>query len=770
MKKVSVELKNCYGIKALNYNFDFEDSNIYSVYAPNGVMKSSFAKTFYTLQLDWEDEPKDLMFPWRKPKYDIFVNDTKTQISPENIFVVSHLEKSLNFKNTETLLLKQSSKDNYQKEIDKIIESENVFLSQLSKFMKWYSPDKVKEVLLESFAKKDLFEVIKFINVSVSDGKDEIFDGEDFYKLFNEKSYKFINDHQKLIKKYIDVINDWFEAAEYLSSDFNHYRAEKVNDEVWKRKFFEWSHKIALYNSKEDKYDDILSKEEFKQKIDEEAEKIFGSPEAKKELQKINGAIKNADLEDLRDYLLTKEKILIKLWHVDSFRREVLVDKIKKIKSSYDEYFDKIIAWEKNIKVILNEAKKDRDLWDASIIEFNNRFLDLPFDLKVQNFDEILTKQQEPKIVFNFKDRETNEKIKEVSEDDLKEVLSGWEKRALYLLNIIFEIKARKEEHIETLLVIDDIADSFDYKNKYAIVEYLKDISEELDIFKIIILTHNFDFFRTINSRLNIQKSWLEKDDDGKIKNEIKSKRLLASRGKENIILEEFEFDDDPFKNWKKKLTEKNIIALIPFVRNLIEYWVNKKIDYLLLTHILHKKSELVYCTNWKNKNFEDYNQEIWDIKITNTENINLHSLSKVFEVYLWIDISWIEDFLLYEKLKELADIDTDEGKLEDKIILAIWIRLVAEEFMINKINNSNFVNKIIQSQTGKLISKIKKTKKWWWFEEITKNDLNILDRVNIITPENIHLNSFMYEPILDMDIIELKRLYEDVKNLSSEE
>jgi len=733
-------------------------------------MKSSFAKTFYTLQLDWEDEPKDLMFPWRKPKYDIFVNDTKTQISPENIFVVSHLEKSLNFKNTETLLLKQSSKDNYQKEIDKIIESENVFLSQLSKFMKWYSPDKVKEVLLESFAKKDLFEVIKFINVSVSDGKDEIFDGEDFYKLFNEKSYKFINDHQKLIKKYIDVINDWFEAAEYLSSDFNHYRAEKVNDEVWKRKFFEWSHKIALYNSKEDKYDDILSKEEFKQKIDEEAEKIFGSPEAKKELQKINGAIKNADLEDLRDYLLTKEKILIKLWHVDSFRREVLVDKIKKIKSSYDEYFDKIIAWEKNIKVILNEAKKDRDLWDASIIEFNNRFLDLPFDLKVQNFDEILTKQQEPKIVFNFKDRETNEKIKEVSEDDLKEVLSGWEKRALYLLNIIFEIKARKEEHIETLLVIDDIADSFDYKNKYAIVEYLKDISEELDIFKIIILTHNFDFFRTINSRLNIQKSWLEKDDDGKIKNEIKSKRLLASRGKENIILEEFEFDDDPFKNWKKKLTEKNIIALIPFVRNLIEYWVNKKIDYLLLTHILHKKSELVYCTNWKNKNFEDYNQEIWDIKITNTENINLHSLSKVFEVYLWIDISWIEDFLLYEKLKELADIDTDEGKLEDKIILAIWIRLVAEEFMINKINNSNFVNKIIQSQTGKLISKIKKTKKWWWFEEITKNDLNILDRVNIITPENIHLNSFMYEPILDMDIIELKRLYEDVKNLSSEE
>ena len=32
------------------------------------------------------------------------------------------------------------------------------------------------------------------------------------------------------------------------------------------------------------------------------------------------------------------------------------------------------------------------------------------------------------------------------------------------------------------------------------------------------------------------------------------------------------------------------------------------------------------------------------------------------------------------------------------------------------------------------------------------------------MTPENIHLNSFMYEPILDMAPEHLKRLYADVK------
>ena len=37
-------------------------------------------------------------------------------------------------------------------------------------------------------------------------------------------------------------------------------------------------------------------------------------------------------------------------------------------------------------------------------------------------------------------------------------------------------------------------------KNKYAIIEYLKDISEDPK-FKMIILTHNFDFYKTIKKR-----------------------------------------------------------------------------------------------------------------------------------------------------------------------------------------------------------------------------------------------------------------------------
>ena len=48
----------------------------------------------------------------------------------------------------------------------------------------------------------------------------------------------------------------------------------------------------------------------------------------------------------------------------------------------------------------------------------------------------------------------------------------------------------------------------------------------------------------------------------------------------------------------------------------------------------------------------------------------------------------------------------------------------------------------------------------------VSKEIIEILDEVNIMTPENIHLNSFMYEPLLDMDIQELLNLYSRVKAL----
>jgi len=91
---------------------------------------------------------------------------------------------------------------------------------------------------------------------------------------------------------------------------------------------------------------------------------------------------------------------------------------------------------------------------------------------------------------------------------------------------------------------------------------------------------------------------------------------------------------------------------------------------------------------------------------------------------------------------------------LETKVALSIAIRLKAEEVMIQKINDNAFWVAITSNQTIELIKKFK--------SEFPgeKDAIRLFEQVNLMTPENIHLNSFMYEPILDLSAQHLKKLY----------
>ena len=99
-----------------------------------------------------------------------------------------------------------------------------------------------------------------------------------------------------------------------------------------------------------------------------------------------------------------------------------------------------------------------------------------------------------------------------------------------------------------------------------------------------------------------------------------------------------------------------------------------------------------------------------------------------------------------------------DEGiNLENKIVLSIAIRIAAEKFMVDKIKDPKFVDSIKSNQTTDLLAKFKQL-----FPKDTVT-IKALDLVALMTPENIHLNSFMYEPILDMSDEHLRKLYKDV-------
>ena len=97
----------------------------------------------------------------------------------------------------------------------------------------------------------------------------------------------------------------------------------------------------------------------------------------------------------------------------------------------------------------------------------------------------------------------------------------------------------------------------------------------------------------------------------------------------------------------------------------------------------------------------------------------------------------------------------------ENKIVLSIAIRIAAEKFMVKKINDATFVASIDSNQTPKLLTKFKKL----FSGDV--GDIETIQRVMLMTPENIHLNSFMYEPIVDMSDEHLKKLYKDVLTLA---
>ena len=113
-------------------------------------------------------------------------------------------------------------------------------------------------------------------------------------------------------------------------------------------------------------------------------------------------------------------------------------------------------------------------------------------------------------------------------------------------------------------------------------------------------------------------------------------------------------------------------------------------------------------------------------------------------------------------RIAGLEDVGAD---LEKKVVLSIAIRLIAEEFVISSIADDAWVAEISSNQTAKLISRFKEV---FASDMAQQANIKLLEQVNLMTPENIHLNSFMFEPILDMSAEHLARLHTDISQLGN--
>ncbi|WAW09627.1 hypothetical protein NB640_10375 [Oxalobacter vibrioformis] len=710
MQRLCIDLQNCYGIKSLKKEFDFTRNKANVIYAQNGAMKSSLAKTFK----DFSEGllSADRIYTARVTSREI-LDENGNEIPAENIFVIEPYIPKYESNRISTLLVNQRLKAEYDEILKSIEKRKDELIKELRKDSGL--KNKIEESISKDIARVEdkLYIALGRVEKEIHDESLTILSDVLYSKIFTPQIETFLQrkDVIEQLKKYTETYDQLLSKSTFFKKGiFNHYHASSIAEILKNHGFFKADH--SLYLNKSTTKKEVLDENELENIIKEEKENILNDPALIKCFEEIGKQMdKNAALREFREYLLSKPEIIIELKNIDLFKENLWKAYLVKHKNLYEALMTEYNAGKARIDEITRQASLEATKWQEVLYIFNERF-SVPFKVSIENQEDVILKNITPNIKFEFTEMDENTIPVPVDRDDLIDVLSNGEKRALYILNIIFEIEARKSANIKTLFVIDDVADSFDYKNKYAIVEYLHDILNEGDFYQLI-LTHNYDFYRTISSRL-----------------ELNGTRYHAVKDENGIKLEQETMYQNPFNSWKTKFHDlnnsHNLIAMIPFVRNLAEFCGNSLVENKL-TSLLHIKSDTDTITI---KELLENFREILSDNL-NCPNERLDSTVKQ---------------IIYEAAEKLI-LEPSEGiELDKKIALSIAIRLKTEEFLINKINDLNFINNINSNQTGKLIRKYKKL----YMTNINeKNNMKIIERVNLMTPENIHINSFMYEPII---------------------
>ncbi len=735
MKKFNFKLENCHGIKKIEDSFNFTKNNINNsilIYAPNGTMKTSFTNTFRDMCNGIEPKNIVLNLP---PKIDatiILDNDDEIKLEEtedfkEYFYVIPTFEENYDFNHAADLIVNEDYRKDYDEISAEINDKKSDFLNRLKKISKL----KVKKgnTIEFTFEKEfqEVFETeLNLLNIllELKDYNEEYVDLSDFsYELlFGDKAQKVLKDEtvKEGMEEYVNLLDKLLdESPLYSKNKFDNNHLNALTKNIKKNNLFLANHTIKF----KDIPSEITSFEELEELIEKENSRIFNDSQLKDKFENINNELnKTVATTSFKDFFANNQEF-IKIFQentTDSLKYDYWISLIKKEEELLNELYESYTEQKENLEKIRIQACNEATEWENVTNLFNKRF-NIPFKLQLNNKEDVILNGNAPKLEFiDYEFGEENI----ISFDQLKKFYSEGQKRAIYLLNILYELEKRKKEDKESIVIVDDIADSFDYNNKYAIIEYLNDLCTYPN-FNLIILTHNFDFYRTVKARLTVNNK----------------NTYYALKNEGNITLKNFNIEKNTsniFKVLQDKV-EKNdldaVIAVLPFIRNLTELYQRNKRDgniYRKLTNILHYKTEgKKYKWSDVRDIYERYAMTLSPFKGTLYD-------------------------LIFERANAISDNPTGDFGIERKIVLSIAIRLKAEEYVLQLLDIKP--ETIKKNQTKELFKRYKQEK---GDEGIV---FELLDKVNIMTPENIHINSFMYEPLIDMSEDHLIKLYKDIK------
>ena len=208
MLTIHVNFEYCYGIKKLECDFEFNDNvHVIAVYASNGVMKSSFAKTFRDLQEG--DDTIDKIYPDENSVREIKRkrNNDLENIEQDEVYVTIPFENEYNEDSVSTILAEPNKRKEYADAHKKIDACKKNFIGVLAKHSK-HTPKNTELIINETFGIENFYDIFEHVKDKINDSNTTL--SKISHKIiFDKKVQSFLKSEE--ISRYI---SEYFESNE----------------------------------------------------------------------------------------------------------------------------------------------------------------------------------------------------------------------------------------------------------------------------------------------------------------------------------------------------------------------------------------------------------------------------------------------------------------------------------------------------------------------------------------------------------------------------
>lgn len=756
MDSFTIHARNTFGIGELEHVFKVRDSengkigskrinsNIehrcFEIYAPNGTCKTSLCKAIERWSQSGKQE--DCFFRDRSSEFDI---TTK----PGGAFSRDHVICFRSMRDLESanlfadgMLASKDLKQKYQKALKVHADSKDYVLNSLRFELKTQNGlpklDDMERLVTEAGGCESFDESLEKLRAE-SDGfvPPQFMATIKMNALLSSKTLDILGkpDVKSSLKDYSQVRDEMLSKSHFLRDGFDYSSARALAKELAKDHYFDAGHKLTLLDSANDKTIEVASVDELNDLIGKSLNAVDADPAVKAKFAGVENALRNTTAaEDLRNKITNQPEIAAALSDPNKLQHDYFVYAVSHCTETVDDYLNGLNGYQETVRALEKDIMSESTEWDEAVKLFKSRF-DVPYNLSIVNKAAAVVRGDLPEIHFDYDGHE-------IEKETLFANLSDGECKALYMLDIFFEVQRARRLRGPKLLVFDDVVDSFDTFNKYAFIEYLRDFASDPNTY-VLLLTHNFSFFQTVGSRLSTYFGFKD--------------CLLAEKSNEGkISLNKFAYlKNAPLVTWRKCLeaSKKNAnkcnnaktdtdvikIAAIPMVRELVSIKEDQDPDYKTLSAVLHGRPD--GCAT------------------------KFSELSPIIKNYLNCDSYEGDERQVQEviehKCDELVRLPDPWLPLEQKIVIALGIRIAVERYILGtyKRNSNDWPD---TKMLGKLVNNKFKND----FPQEFRNHEDLLERAVIITPESIHLNSLNYESLVDVGSMELKDLYRECQEL----